>query len=99
MEPREALESLRDAVERLKAQRAYAASGTSVLERIITCCSEVARNAERAGVRRTALDVRNEAIARYASRTEQSSEEVLDLLEEAIARFEQELRSMLQAQK
>jgi methylthioribose-1-phosphate isomerase len=87
----EARESLRDAIEKLKAQRPSAAAGTSVLERIITCCSEVARLAERASVRRTALDIRNEAITRYAERAEQTSAQVLDLLEEAIARLQDEL--------
>jgi hypothetical protein len=81
---------LREAIEELKDQRGRLARDTAVLESMISICSGIARQAPGASIVQMAVGLRASAVALYAQ-PHHTSATAGDLLEECIARLEQEL--------
>jgi hypothetical protein len=79
------------AIDRLKELRDHAQDRTSVLETIISCCSGIAREAQRPSIADTARSIRSTAIKLYSSTLRADAALVTPLLEEAITKFEAEL--------
>lgn len=84
---------LQEAIEELKDQRARLARDTAVLESMISICSGIAREAPGASIGQLAVGLRASAVALYA---QPHTSATAGLLEECIARLEQELELQLQ---
>lgn len=80
---------LQEAIGELKDQRGRLARDTAVLESMISICSGIARQAPGASIVQIAVGLRASAVALYAQ--PHTSATAGDLLEECIARLEQEL--------
>lgn len=79
---------LQEAIEELKDQRGRLARDTAVLESMISICSGIARQAPGASIVQLAVGLRASAVALYA---QPHTSATAGLLEECIARLEQEL--------
>jgi hypothetical protein len=79
---------LQEAIEELKDQRGRLARDTAVLESMISICSGIARQAPGASIVQLVVGLRASAVALYA---QPHTSATADLLEECIARLEQEL--------